>query len=134
MRILTCLLIVPLLSCRTPTAPAPDLGDEFTVAIDGEVVVGNIGLRIEFLDVSEDSRCPSTVTCVWEGNAAVVVATRFLPESPVLDTLHTTLDPKAVLRDGIEIRLVRVDPYPELDPIARKLYSAVLTVRLIGDR
>ena len=133
MRILTCLLIVLLLSCRATTAPEPRLGEEFTLAIDGEVVVRDIGLRIEFRDVTGDSRCPSTVTCVWEGDAAVILAWRFLTESPVVDTLHTTLDPKAVLRDGTEIRLVRLDPYPELDPIDRGLYTAALTVRVLND-
>ncbi len=133
MRILTCLLIVPLLSCSSTTAPEPGLGNEFTVAIDSEVVLSDIGLRIEFLDVTDDSRCPSTVTCVWEGDGAVVLATRFLTDPPVRDTLHTTLEPNTVIRDGIEIRFVRLDPYPELDPIARSLYSAVLTVRAVND-
>ena len=133
MRILPSVLLVTLLGCGSSTAPEPRLGDEFTVSIDGEVVILDTGLRIAFFDVTDDSRCPSTAICAWAGDASVVITSRFPMESPVLDTLHTTLDPKAVLRDGTEIRLVRLDPYPDGSPITRGLYSAVLVTRRILD-
>ena len=36
--------------------------------------VGSSSLHVIFQEVSEDSRCPSDVTCIWAGQAVVAVA------------------------------------------------------------
>lgn len=32
-----------------------------------------MNLKIKFLNITEDSRCPSDVVCVWEGQATAVI-------------------------------------------------------------
>src|SRR6185312_15051394 len=47
------------------------LGREFKLKAGRQVTVKGTKLRIRFVAVENDSRCPSDVTCVWAGNAAV---------------------------------------------------------------
>ena len=46
-------------------------GREFKLKVGRRVTVKGTKLRIRFVTVENDSRCPSDVTCVWAGNAAV---------------------------------------------------------------
>lgn len=46
-----------------------DMGEEFTLSIGEAASIQGEQLRIEFLEISEDSRCPRDVTCIWEGRA-----------------------------------------------------------------
>ena len=57
------------------TAPAPReaaLGAPLRLDVGEAVLVGGHTLR--FVEVTEDSRCPQGVTCVWEGRARVRLA------------------------------------------------------------
>ena len=49
------------------------LGEEFSLRIGQSVVITGEDLEIRFVEVSEDSRCPKGVTCVWEGRVTAVV-------------------------------------------------------------
>src|SRR5262249_58503750 len=52
------------------TSPSPGkVVGNVTLAIGQEAPVEGTGLRILFRAVSDDSRCPADVTCVWEGDA-----------------------------------------------------------------
>jgi hypothetical protein len=41
------------------------------LGINKEISIPNSKVTIEFENISEDSRCPANVTCVWEGIAIV---------------------------------------------------------------
>jgi hypothetical protein len=49
------------------------LGEEFSLPVGQSVVITGEDLDIKFVEVSEDSRCPKDVTCVWEGRVTAVV-------------------------------------------------------------
>jgi hypothetical protein len=70
------------------------------------------GLSLEFTTLAEDSRCPTSVVCVWEGNARVLItATR----GGVTSVLELNSNPRFPVRaefEGHAIELRRVDPYP----------------------
>ena len=68
-----------------------ELDREFTMAVNDIVVVGDTPVLIFFDRVDGDSRCPTGVTCVWEGNAAVRLEfssqiAEFAPQARVLNT------------------------------------------------
>jgi hypothetical protein len=119
-------------SCRTPVEPA--LNRQFDLRFGEEAVIAAADLRIEFVDV-EDSRCPSNglILCVWQGDGAAHLRITYDGASPFVQVLHTALDPQGVGYPeyaGVEVRLVRLDPYPETtDPIPDQEYVATLTVR-----
>lgn len=55
---------------------AQDNSDEtprILIRVELGTAVNIDGVRIEFTEVIEDSRCPANVTCVWEGRARVRV-------------------------------------------------------------
>ena len=58
---------------RPSAAPVP-LGREFTLEVGQSALVDDSGLRVTLLGVADDSRCPTDVQCVWEGDARVAVA------------------------------------------------------------
>ena len=58
---------------RGGAAQAVRLGREFRVRVGRSVTFGRPGLRLKFLSVANDSRCPADVNCVWAGNAEVLV-------------------------------------------------------------
>ena len=86
------------------------LGQEFVVGYGETIRVD--GLSLEFTTLVEDSRCPASAICVWEGNVRVLVtATR----GRVTDVLELNLNPRFPVRavfEGHVIELRSVDPYP----------------------
>ncbi|WP_116810992.1 hypothetical protein [Steroidobacter cummioxidans] len=73
------LLAVALVGCRSTGDPAPRqaaLDQEVLLAPGERVVFGPPQLDVQFVRVSEDSRCPSDVTCVWAGQVKVQLSIR----------------------------------------------------------
>jgi hypothetical protein len=58
-----------LIGCTSNTVKA-SLGKEFTLAIGQSATISSENLKIEFLDVTADSRCPKDVECVWAGEVS----------------------------------------------------------------
>ncbi len=99
-------------------------GDE--VQLDGSI------LRLSFADVLEDSRCPTDVTCVWEGNGKVRIgiAAGTGPTHPL--DLNSTVDPRAVDWNGVRVTLLEILPLPlSTGPIPLEDYTVRLLVEEI---
>lgn len=75
-----------------------------TSASAGDITIG-------FNGVPADSRCPTGVQCVWEGNAEVVL-TLGGGEDIESASLNTTVEPRAVEFAGYEVHLRGVAPHP----------------------
>ena len=50
------------------------LGKEFSLSIGESVAIKGENLKVTFLKVLEDSRCPKGVQCIWEGRARSLVS------------------------------------------------------------
>jgi hypothetical protein len=83
----------------------PGLGEAFELQPGQSTAVEGTPLLVKFVEVPTDSRCPVDVTCVWEGDAAVVLET-VLDGAEETVSLHTAGDPD---RDGA--RYVDIGPY-----------------------
>jgi hypothetical protein len=106
-----------------------DLGEEFQIKNGQEVVVRVEKLRITFRSVPMDSRCPSDVVCGWAGNGEVVVEVARKNRRVVVATLNTILDPKELVYKGFKIKLIALNPYPQVkSPIDPKDYEATMVV------
>ena len=90
----------------TTTSPA-----DVVLTIGHEVRVDSL-LRVGFMSVAADSRCPTTVVCVWSGDGAAEIAYGIGEGPSYPDTLHTTLEPRSVRFDGYAITLLDLMPYP----------------------
>lgn len=94
-------------------------GEPFLLGLGETVEVG--GHSLQFVDVVEDSRCPSDVDCVWEGRAKVQLAA----SSPDTDEGRQVLTlPYASMTDdesdswsvgGLKVRVHDLVPYPRAD-------------------
>ena len=106
-----------------------DLGEEFKIRNGEEVVVRGEKVRITFSSVFSDSRCPIGVDCVWVGNAAIAIEVAKKNKKQVVAMLNTFLQPKEVAYRGFKIKLVALNPYPDIrQPIDPKDYVATMVV------
>jgi hypothetical protein len=79
----------------------------------GQEVRVDSDLRLTFLAVPEDSRCPTHFECFWQGDGAVAIAYAAGTGPSFADTLHTALDPRAAQFAGYAITLLALTPYPD---------------------
>ncbi len=108
------------------------LGREFKLRARHQVTLKRESLRIKFAAVTEDSRCPANVTCVWAGNAAVRLAVSIRGRGSKSLTLNTNRSSSLVGESkyqGYKVSLLGLNPYPESDKgIAAGDYTATLLV------
>ena len=119
--LLFAMLVAGCSGAQTPTEPKEST---LTVAFGQSVAVPGTMVTISFTDIT-DSRCPQSVSCVWEGDAAVR-----LESSGSAIVLHTTpAAGSASARLGdLTVSLVDVKPVRvTTDEIKKSEY--VVTVR-----
>lgn len=116
----------------TVTTHAGQPGEKrVSLEIKQEKVVRQFGMKIKFLGVLDDSRCPEHRECVWAGNAKIRIAVWTGRQKPLVLEVNSTLQPTVVNYGRYEIRLAALDPRPTADngrPSANN-YTATLTVR-----
>lgn len=116
------LLFAPLLllmsNCKTQSQtqnPASD-NKTFTLGINKKISIPNSKVTIEFENISEDSRCPANVTCVWEGIAIVNLKAVSGSETKDIQVATRDFSPKQVTKSfsysGYRFTLQDVRPYP----------------------
>ncbi|HSB83693.1 MAG TPA: hypothetical protein VLD64_04335, partial [Nitrosarchaeum sp.] len=87
-------------------------------------------LRITFLEVSEDSRCPADVTCVWAGMANLKFSISQDQEKEITLSSNNI----ATVFDKYQIQLIDVKPYPvSTKTIKAEDYIAILKVTKDND-
>ena len=112
----------------TPSGEKIPLGREFTLAVGQSAVVGD-GVRLTLKSVTDDSRCPVDVTCVWEGDAKVSVEV-ITPSPRAEHELHTTGRESHEAKHGAyRVTLVKLEPAPRSTvTISSSDYRATLVV------
>jgi len=101
-----------------PEGPAPDpqvVGTpmELVLAVGQDTVVDG-ALRIGFTGVIADSRCPSSVVCIWAGDGEIEIGAGLGRGASHPYRLHTMLDPRQVDLAGYRIILDELMPYPDV--------------------
>ena len=123
-----CLLLATACDEKTPTGPAVPLNQQFTLAPGETASVQDTSLRLQFLRVSGDSRCPADAVCIQGGDALVLI--RVSDGESADYELHTGDQSRAaVTHRGLRITLVQVQPYPfSSRTIGAEEYRATFTV------
>ena len=121
-------LVALALTSHQAGAREPSLGRPFDVKAAEVATVE--GLRITFEGVSEDSRCPMGVQCVWAGDAAATFTLEKPPAAAEQRTLHTSARfEQQTDYDSFVVRLEDVKPYPRDGvEIAPRDYLATILV------
>ena len=68
-------------------------------------------LFVRFVELVEDSRCPTDANCVWAGNAKIKVRVRGNGRSHDL-TLDTNGPSQSAIAEGYSIKLIGLTPQP----------------------
>ncbi len=109
--------------CSTTSQPATGIigsdalqvrsGVTFDLKAGQEAQVVGTPITLRFKSVSQDSRCPSGVQCVWAGDAVVNLRVSST-EGTTLDTgVHTNLEPRTAVVSGYQVRVVGLNPAPK---------------------
>ena len=77
------------------------------------------GIKIKFVDLIEDSRCPPDTTCVWAGNAKISVQLSKNGKKKILE-MNSGMSPKTVQFEGYDITLTKLTPAPASNIRIRK--------------
>jgi hypothetical protein len=101
------------LACgASPTAPKNAKASEpFTLAPGQSAIVEGTGIEVGFVGVSDDSRCPVDVTCVWAGDATVKLWMRQASPERTEAELHVN-PPGKTTYQGHRIVLTGLEPQP----------------------
>ena len=109
--VLGCVLVGTACHADSPVGPDVPPDRQFTLAPGQSASIQGTSLRIEFLRVSGDSRCPADVFCIQGGDAVVHV--RVSDAARAEYELHTGDHSRAVARHAeFSIELVQLQPYP----------------------
>ncbi|MEP6781582.1 MAG: hypothetical protein ABJC26_16910 [Gemmatimonadaceae bacterium] len=121
-----------------PTVPAnhdtgTPLPTEVTLAPGTYADITNANLRVIFDNVESDSRCPTSVACVWAGAATVNLTTSLISADKNLRLVKVSTEPgkDTATVYGQALRLVRVDPTPTTTtPLPLSSYRVTIRVGL----
>lgn len=90
-----------------------NLDSEFLLQFNQSAEIKSEDITVTFLNVTSDSRCPSDVTCVWQGQAGIELDLRKGEEkSTVSLSIGGDSSPEESIFDSYLIQLVDISPYP----------------------
>jgi hypothetical protein len=125
-----CLLAATGCDEKAPTGPTVPINQQFTLAPGETAAIDVTSMRVQFMRVMGDSRCPADAICIQGGDAIVLIRV-FEGAAPRDYDLHTGNSQQAVVDHGaIRISLVELQPYPfSSRTIEPSDYRATLEVR-----
>ncbi|NPA07632.1 MAG: hypothetical protein GXO46_01400 [Chlorobi bacterium] len=117
---------------------------------DGEIIYFNEGenkflkeyeMNVTFKGISEDSRCPKGVNCIWAGVAVAQVEVMGTATRPMVLNLATMDNEsrnyhQSAAFNGYTISLTDVQPYPSSEDGAKALngkYKIGITIKKAGE-
>jgi hypothetical protein len=127
--VILCLFLVTACDEQTPAGPSVTVNERFTLAPSEVATVRDVDLRVQFMTVTGDSRCPADALCIQGGDAIVHI--RVVDGGATSEyELHTGDSSRAtVTHKQVRIGLVELQPYPfSSRTIAPGDYRATLTV------
>ncbi len=121
-------LLVACASVKNPIVAEPDLA--FSLPLGGTATLAGSAHRITFLQVREDSRCPTSVVCVWEGDAKIEVTVSRNGGTGESATLGLKPPNNEARLGDLVVRFVGLAPYPaNPEPNTPRQYVAELLIK-----
>jgi hypothetical protein len=113
----------------SPTGPTVNLDERFTLAVGEVATVEQAQVRLTFVEVTGDSRCPADALCIQGGDAVVRLRAAAGTASSTLE-LHTGDSSRAAAAfQSLRVELKELQPYPfSSRTIAPGDYRVSLTV------
>ena len=127
MTFLFCTTLFAISACSSDEV---SIGEDFSLHIGQSASIRGEELQIKFLEVVEDSRCPTGVTCIWEGRVSclVEITHRESLYSVALTELGLTNFPTDQTFNEYQITY-HVEPYPQAGiEITKDEYRLILRI------
>ena len=103
--------------------------DSFELKIGKQKTGSHSKVKVKFISVIEDSRCPTGAQCVWAGNAKIKISVTSKRLGTKVFELNTGMGVQGDQFDGFAINLESLTPSPtaigRIDP---KKYKAKFTI------
>jgi hypothetical protein len=129
---LFCLCLLTATGCaqRAPLGPTVSRADRFTLAPGVIADISGTGLRVEFVAVVGDSRCPADVLCIQLGEAVLHLRVYDNGIISAYELRTGNPDRGFVVHRDLRIELVDLQPYPFSNRrIQQSDYRATLITR-----
>ena len=116
----------------SPTAGAAELDTALPLRVGETAAVGPVALTLRAIE--NDSRCPTQVSCVWEGAAEALIQVTAAGQGPETTTLtlygqNRETEESSVQVAGYIVRFTALEPYPaQPQPIPQGDYIATFVV------
>ena len=109
-----------------------ELGQEVELQPGQSLVIEDEPIKVKFVEVVGDSRCPTGATCVWEGEVSCTLEITYLDEMYTKTIVQSGLSSQYAVEIFEEYELeFTVQPYPELDKeIKADEYRLLITIAL----
>jgi hypothetical protein len=123
------ILLLPVFSAACGPAPVTAaLGEQFMLYVGKNTVISGEDLKIEFIGVTSDSRCPWGIECVQAGEAQCQMQISYLKSRTSLTFIQQGRDAMTTDFNGFKITF-QLQPYPVYgDKINKKDYRLKVTV------
>jgi hypothetical protein len=123
-------LLVFVAACASvETAVVADPGVAFSLPLGKTAAVNGNGARITFNKVTDDSRCPVDVVCIWAGDAKIQLTVARNGSPAETRIISITSPNNEVVSGNLRIRFVGLAPSPrQSEPGAGRAYVAQLVV------
>lgn len=102
--------LLSIAACTTPSTGVP-LEQDFELRPGQTVSIAATGQTVTFESVTEDSRCPAGVVCVWAGNARAGLRVGGAGTDSSI-ALNTGIEPRALRVGKVMLELRAVTPGP----------------------
>ena len=113
-------------------ANAARRSESISVQVNKEKRFPKAKLSVRFVEMVEDSRCPTDTNCVWAGNAKIKIRVTGNGRTHNL-TLDTNGPNQAAVAEGYSIKLIGLTPSPKSNiRINRNGYVATLEAMKMG--
>jgi hypothetical protein len=126
------LVLMGLPGCGGPTEVlvGVNAGEPFNLRIGQSAVMREQQLTLRFIQVREDSRCPtdSLILCLWAGRVVLQVNVAPLTGDELPLEVHLGDEPTSAVFGAYRLELLAVTPAARLDPIPAGEYRATFKV------
>jgi hypothetical protein len=113
-----------LIACGT-AGTEPELGDNIDIRLGSTIEIPDDSVRVQFTDVTSDSRCPTGAQCVWAGEAVALFTVG--GNQQVSLTLGADASKATVIVRGKQFTIVALKPHPRVnEPFAKSDYIATV--------
>lgn len=122
------LTLAPLGCAPVETAITVEPGTSFSLPVGKTASLRGTDTRLTFREVSQDSRCPIDVVCVWEGDATIAVAISRNGASDETQTMNIRPPNNEITSRNLRIKFVGLAPVPRQSDKSPRAYVAQFVV------